>query len=116
MTAGVQPALDGTVPVAPRVLAAIRRAANYQTWLDEIRPVFEQVARSGRRFTSWEIAEEHDLPEPPNPRSHWGRAVHQFASEDLIECVGYEETARPEGGHSAVKVWRGTRAARRRAA
>lgn len=113
MTAGVQPALDGTIPPAPRVLAAIRRTADYQTWLDEVRPVFEAFARTGRRATSYEIAEEYDLPEPPNPKAHWGQAVHHFASTELIECVGYDDTTRPGGDHSAVKVWRGTRAARR---
>ncbi|MGW6741716.1 hypothetical protein ACWGDX_13475 [Streptomyces sp. NPDC055025] len=109
MTTSEQPALDGTIPAAAPVR---RRVDNYETWIDEVRPTFETVARSGRRFTSYEIADEYDLPEPPNPKSHWGTFVHRLAGDGLIEHVGFEETARPTGEHSAVKVWRGTRATR----
>ena len=110
--AAIQPTLDGTIPPPPRDLAAIRRVEDYHAWFEDITPRFEDFARSGERLTCYEIAERYDLPEPPNPKSHWGRAVHHYASHDLIECVGYDDTTRPGGADSAVKVWRGTRAAR----
>jgi hypothetical protein len=92
------------------------RAEEYEAWCDEIRPVFERVATTRRSWTSFEIADEYDLPDPPNPKSHWGSFVHSLAADGLIEHVGYDETTRPGGDGSAVKVWRGTRAARRQVA
>ncbi|NUS83709.1 MAG: hypothetical protein HOY75_13420 [Streptomyces sp.] len=102
MTA-VQPALDGTVPA---------QAADYQTWVDDIRPAFVTAARSGREFTTYEIARDAELPEPPNPRSDWGNATQLFERQQLIEHVAFDRSRRPTGERSAVSVWRGTKAAR----
>lgn len=98
----VQPTLDGTVP-AP--------ALDYPDWLDTVRPAFVTAARSGRRFTTYEIAKDADLPEPANPRADWGNAVQAFVRDGLIEHCGFDRSSRPTGEHSAVSVWRGTRAA-----
>jgi hypothetical protein len=103
MTA-IQPALDGTLP-EPTDLT-------YTQWVDRIRPAFVAMARTGRRFTTYEAAKEHDLPEPANPKAAWGNATQCFEREGLIEHVGFDRSCRPTGGHSAVAVWRGTRAAR----
>ncbi|MFC9821431.1 hypothetical protein ACFWG6_31125 [Streptomyces erythrochromogenes] len=106
MTA-VQPTLDGTIPPPARP-----RASDYQTWVEKVRPVFEEIARTGRRFTSYEIADERKLEDPPLPKTHWGSFIHRLAEDGLIEHVAFDETERPGGNHSVVKVWRGTRAAR----
>jgi hypothetical protein len=98
----VQPTLDGTLPQPP---------LTYTEWVDRIRPAFVTAARSGRRFTTYEIAEENHLPEPANPRADWGNATQQFVREDLIEHVDFDRSSRPTGEKSAVSVWRGTRAA-----
>ncbi|MFK0140664.1 hypothetical protein [Streptomyces murinus] len=103
MTAPIQPALDGTVPAASTL--------SYTEWTDLVRPAFVEAARSGRRFTTFEVADEHRLPEPPNPRADWGNAAQRFAREGLIEHVGFDRSSRPTGEKSAVAVWRGTRAA-----
>jgi hypothetical protein len=100
----VQPQLDGTLPDPDDSLS-------YQEWADHIRPAFVAMARTGRRFTTWEAAKEHNLPEPPNPRADWGNATQRFAHEHLIEHCGYDRSSRPTGEKSAVAVWRGTRAA-----
>lgn len=97
-----QPTLDGTMP-AP--------ALDYQTWADLVEPTFITVARTDREWTSYEIAHEYGLPEPPKPESHWGSFVHRLARRGVIEHCGWDETSRPTGEHSGVKVWRGTRAA-----
>lgn len=101
MTA-VQPALDGTPPAA----------TDYHAWVDIIRPAFVAVARTGRRFTTYQIAHDAELPEPPNPRADWGNATQLFVREGLIEHVTFERSSRPTGERSAVSVWRGTHAAR----
>ncbi|WP_393075135.1 hypothetical protein [Streptomyces sp. LN704] len=98
-----QPTLDGTLP-APTL--------EYPDWIDRIRPAFAAAARTGRRFTTYEIAKNADLPEPTNPRADWGNAVQSFVRDGLIEHCGFDRSSRPTGEHSAVSVWRGTRAAR----
>ena len=99
----VQPTLDGTLPTPP--------APDYLGWCDLVRPAFVAAARSGRRFTTYEIAEEHRLPEPPRPCTHWGNFAQSLARQGLIEHCGYDRSSRPTGEKSAVAVWRGTRAA-----
>ena len=103
MTAPVQPALDGSVPAAGELCYAER--------VDRIRPTFVAAARSGRRFTTYEVAADNDLPEPPCPRADWGNAAQRFARGGLIEHCGVDRSSRPTGEKSAVAVWRGTRAA-----
>jgi hypothetical protein len=97
-----QPTLDGTLPTP---------AADYHTWVDAIRPAIVAMARTGRRFTVYEAAKEHNLPEPPNPRADWGNATQAFVRDGLLEHCGFDRSLRPTGEHSAVSVWRGTRAA-----
>jgi hypothetical protein len=98
----LQPTLDGTLP-AP--------ASDYPTWVDEVRPAFVAAARTGRLFTSYEIAKANELPEPPNPRADWGNLVLSLVRDRLIEHVTFDRSSRPTGERSAVAVWRGTRAA-----
>lgn len=102
MTAPVQPALDGSVP-AP--------AVDYHSWCDAVRPAFVAAARTGRLFTSYDIAKDNDLPEPPNPKADWGNLVLSLVRDRLIEHVTFDRSSRPTGERSAVGVWRGTRAA-----
>lgn len=99
-----QPTLDGSLPTPDSGLT-------YAEWCDLVRPAFVAMARTGRRFTTYEAAKEHDLPEPPNPRADWGNATQRFEREHLIEHCGYDRSSRPTGEKSAVAVWRGTRAA-----
>jgi hypothetical protein len=99
-----QPTLDGTLPNPDDSLS-------YTEWADHIRPAFVEAAAAGRRFTSYEIARDHDLPEPANPRADWGNFVQSLVRDHVIEHCGWDETIRPGGEHSGVKVWRGTRAA-----
>jgi hypothetical protein len=98
----LQPTLDGTLP-AP--------TTDYPTWVDEVRPYYVTACRTGRRWTCYEIAEEHRLPEPPNPRSDWGNFVLSLVRDGLAEHVAFDRSSRPTGERSAVGVWRGTRAA-----
>jgi hypothetical protein len=103
MTAPVQPALDGTLPPAGQL--------SYAEWAELIRPYFVAAAQSGREFTSYAIAEENELPEPPKPASDWGNFVQQLARERLIEDAGTDRSARRTSERSRVGVWRGTAAA-----
>jgi hypothetical protein len=99
-----QPQLDGTLPEPATGLT-------YTEWVDLVRPAFVKAAKSGRRFTTYEIAHDYNLPEPPRPCSDWGNAAQRFAREGLIEHVTFDRSSRPTGERSAVGVWRGTRAA-----
>ena len=102
MTAPVQPTLDGSVP--PPV-------ADYHSWANTVRPAFLAAARSGRRFTTYEVAADADLPEPPNAKSDWGNFTQGLVRDRVIEHCGFDRSSRPTGEKSAVAVWRGTRAA-----
>lgn len=97
----VQPTLDGTLP---------QPALDYHSWVDEVREAFVEAARTGRRFTSYEIAKANELPEPANPKADWGNFVQSLVRDQVIEQCGWDETQRPGGEHSGVKVWKGTRA------
>jgi hypothetical protein len=99
-----QPTLDGTLPDPASSLS-------YAEWVDLVRPAFVAAARSGRRFTSYEIAEENRLPEPPNAKADWGNFVQSLARDRLIEDAGTDRSARRTSERSRVGVWRGTRAA-----
>jgi len=100
----VQPTLDGTLPTPASGLS-------YAEWCDQVRPAFVAAAKSGRWFTSYAIAKDNDLPEPANPKADWGNFVQSLVRDHLIEHCAWDETSRPGGEHSGVKVWRGTRAA-----
>lgn len=95
-----QPTLDGTIP-----------APDYHTWCDQVRPYYLAVCRTGRRWTCYEIAEEHRLPEPPNPRADWGNFTQSLVHDNVAEHCGFDRSSRPTGEKSAVSVWRGTHAA-----
>jgi hypothetical protein len=99
-----QPTLDGTLPTPDTGLT-------YAEWADHVRPAFVEAARSGRLFTTYEVAEEHKLPEPPKPQADWGNFARALARQGLIEHRGFDRSHRPTGEKSAVSVWRGTRAA-----
>lgn len=98
----LQPTLDGTLPTT---------TPDYHTWVDLIRPHYVTVCRTNREWTCYEIAKEHDLPEPPNPRSDWGNFVLSLVRDEIAEHVNFQRSSRPTGEKSAVAVWRGTRAA-----
>lgn len=105
------------MPVPPPRIAPVRkRSDDYATWICTVRPIFEKVALTRRRWTSFEIADEYRLPDPPKPKAQWGVFIRSLVDEGLIERVGYDDSARPGGHNSGVKVWRGTTAARREAA
>lgn len=98
----LQPTLDGTLP---------EPTTDYPTWCDAVRPAFVAAARTGRRFTTYEIAADNELPEPPNPRADWGNFVQSLVRDRVVERCGFDRSSRPTGEKSAVAVWRGTRAA-----
>lgn len=85
---------------------------DYNTWEAAVRPVFEAAAKTGRPFLCWIVADDHHLPHPPDQKLDWARLMKGPRCDGLIYQSGYG--AARDG--SAVKQWRGTRAARREAA
>jgi hypothetical protein len=106
----VQPALDGTIPT-PKIPAARRRAEDYETWLDEVWPVYVAIAATGRTWTVAEIADEHRLPEPPDSHQ-WGRLATLLKEAGYTRTAGWACSPRPTVHQSGVRTWRGTAAAR----
>ncbi|MFJ6487045.1 hypothetical protein [Streptomyces californicus] len=107
MTAPVQPTLDGTTST---------QSADYETWLAIVWPVFIAAAATGRTFTCYSVADVNRLPDPPNPRAHWGRMIHQLRDDGYIRPAGWACSDRPTTRHSGVRTWKGTAAARREVA
>lgn len=99
----IQPALTGL----PDIPGARPQRDDYEQWLDEIRPAFEEAAATGRRFMSWQIKTEYNLPDPPDPAHQWGDAMGQFRRDGLIRHDGWGATRDKSG----VRAWRGTRTA-----
>jgi len=98
----IQPTLDGTDPTP---------TTDYATWVQHVRPHYLEECRTGREWTCYEIAERHDLPEPPNPRADWGNFMQSLVRDGAAELVRFERSRRPTSERSAVAVWRGTPAA-----
>lgn len=109
MTATVQPALDGTLPESKPT--ARQRSEDYETWLEAVWPKFIAAAATGRTFTCYEIADAHQLPDPPNPQAHWGRLMTLLKDEGYVRTAGWACSDRPTAHHSGVRTWKGTRAA-----
>ncbi|MFF3998604.1 hypothetical protein ACFYX8_35510 [Streptomyces cyaneofuscatus] len=109
MTTPIQPALDGSVPTPTQ-------AADYETWLAAVWPVFIAAAATGKTFTCYSVADAHKLPDPPNPQAHWGRLITLLRDEGYIRTAGWACSDRPTTHHSGVRTWKGTAAARREAA
>lgn len=98
-----QPALDGTVPTP---------APDFDSWVELVRPAFVAAAKSSAEFASWHIKISEKLPDPPKPQYQWGALMVRLHDEGLIQPASFTTTRDGSG----VRTWRGTRAARRRAA
>ncbi|WP_369214987.1 hypothetical protein [Streptomyces flavofungini] len=100
----IAPAFDGTELAAAAPSKSRRRIDDYEAWVTEVRPVFVEAAKTGRPFLCWKVAEEHDLPEPPDQGHDWGRFAAGLHREGITRPAGYGLTR----DKSAVRRWRGT--------
>lgn len=66
-------------------------------------------AETGRVFDAYALAED-GVPEPDHP-SRWGPRFLAAARAGVIVPAGYASSRRPATAGSAVRVWRGARAA-----
>jgi hypothetical protein len=105
-TPAIQPTLDGTVPT-PKPTAARQRMDDYETWIDTCRPAFEAAAASGMPFTTSQIQERYNLPDPPNPARNWGHLALRFQSEHLMREWSTDRSKRPTVHRSRVTQWIG---------
>lgn len=103
----IQPTFDGNQLDAPAP-SGTPHLDDYDAWVSLVRPTFVAVARAGRPFVCWQIAKTHQLPEPPDQKRDWARLMGSLHRDGLIRCDGFA-LARDK---SAVRRWRGTRAAR----
>lgn len=106
----IQPQLDGTVP-APKVTPARRRMDDYEEWVDEVTPAYEEFADLGVPFTIDEVARKRNLPDPPHPKSQWGSLPARLQDAGTIRHHGYGGSERAR--HSLVHVWIGVPASMR---
>jgi len=103
MTATVQPALDGSVPKS----RSQQRIEDYETWVEIVRPTYLEVARTGQPFLFWKIAEQYELPDPPDRDHDWGRFAASLHKDGITRTNGFGLTR----DKSSVRRWRGTVAA-----
>lgn len=103
MTASVQPALDGSIPKS----RSQKRIEDYETWVELVRPTFVEVARTGQSFLFWKIAQQYELPDPPDRDHDWGRFAASLHKDGVTRTDGFGLTRDKSG----VRRWRGTRAA-----
>lgn len=87
------------------------RRDDFEEWLAEVHSAFEQAARSGAEFTTYDVARRHLLPEPPDPAHDWGRLMVVLHAEGLLVPAGWACSARPSVHASGVRTWRGARTA-----
>ncbi len=67
----------------------------------------EAMARTGARFTAYDVAERYRLPEPRH-HSQWGRLFAAAHAAGTITPVGATTSRRRTTAASLVRVWRGT--------
>lgn len=115
--AAIQPALDGTLPQpAPKAnkqQGTPERMDNYEDWIDRCRPSFERAADTGEPFTTSEIQQRYQLPDPPDPAHNWGHLALRFKSEHLIREWSTDRSKRKTANKSRVAQWIGTPKAER---
>lgn len=98
------PAFDGTELAAPAPSATRRVIDDYDAWESIVRPKFVEVAKTGRPFLCWKVAQANDLPEPPNQKFDWARFMARLHRDHIVRCDGFG-LARDK---SACRRWRGT--------
>jgi hypothetical protein len=100
----ITPAFDGSTLEAAAPAKSRRVMDDYEAWESEVRPTFVKVAKTGQSFVCWRIAQQHDLPEPPDQKRDWARLMGSLHRDHIIRCDGFG-LARDK---SAVRRWRGT--------
>lgn len=91
-------------------------ADTYEDFIAKAEPAFLKAAKTGRTFTSFEIAEQENIPDPPKAKAQWGGFISHLKAIKVIEQCGWANSKRPGDNSSSVKKWRGTRQMRRSAA
>ncbi|MFJ6566557.1 hypothetical protein ACIQNU_04000 [Streptomyces sp. NPDC091292] len=109
----IQPAFDGAELAAPAPAKSRRRIDDYEAWVDEVWKTFVAAADSGQPFTVDQIARRHRLPDPPQPKTQWGRLPGRLLNDGIIRHHGYGGSARAR--QSLVHVWIGVPIGQRQA-
>lgn len=110
----IQPAFDGMHLEAAAPAKSRRRVDDYEAWVDEVWPAFVAAADSGQPFTVDEIARTKRLPDPPQPKTQWGRLPARLLNDGIIRHHDYGGSARAK--QSLVHVWIGVPPRHREAA
>lgn len=50
-------------------------------------------------------ADSHGFEKPPHLRA-WGGVIVRAAHQNLIKCIGYQETKNPKANCAVAKLWR----------
>jgi hypothetical protein len=81
---------------------------DFDEWADKVRPAYIAAAKSGARFATWQIKVAAKLPDPPKPKTDWGRFTARLRADGVLKRDGWTCTRDSSG----VRRWTGTRAAR----
>lgn len=109
----IRPVFDHSTVEAPAPAATRRVIDDYEAWLDEVIPAYTTAADTGQPFTIDSVAREHNLPDPPRPKSQWGSLPARLQDAGIIRHHGYGSSARCR--RSLVYVWIGVPARLREA-
>ncbi|MGW6531405.1 hypothetical protein [Streptomyces venezuelae] len=101
----IAPAFDGTELAAAAPAKSRRIVDDYEAWVDEVWPAFVAAADTGRPFTICGVASDHNLPDPPRPKSQWGSLPARLQNAGIIRHHGYGTSERAH--QSLVYVWIG---------
>ncbi|MFJ9420764.1 hypothetical protein [Streptomyces sp. NPDC101249] len=109
----IQPAFDGVEFAAPAPAVIRRVVDDYEAWVDEVWNAFIDAADTGQPFTVDEIARTKNLPDPPQPKTQWGRLPERLLNAGVIRHHDYGASRRAR--QSLVHVWIGVPAGQRQA-
>ncbi len=75
-------------------------------WMHTAMQAVRAMARTGREFQAFDVAETYHVPEPDHP-NRWGALLTRAAREGLIVATGAAPSRRPATARSLTKTWRG---------
>lgn len=100
----------------PPTPPAVQRAEDYEDWVKAVWPAFVAAADCGQPFTTSEIQQRNNLPDPPNPQAQWGSLPGRLKAAGLIEewlGRGSAKSSRRTAHKSRVATWIGVPVERR---
>lgn len=101
------PGDNALIPLAECGPIAVAGNADRDAWEALAETAILAHAATGAAFTTYDVARDHQLPDPPN-HHHWGQLMHRLHDQGLIVPVDWTTSRRPTSNSSGVRVWLGS--------